>query len=74
MIRSNPVKLDDVAVQPPCVVYRIPLEEIEIARQGVPAERLTKIGDEKIVPDNFGAWSWKKKGSKQANLKQTRSL
>jgi hypothetical protein len=61
MIKSNPVKLDDVAVQPPCVAYRIPLEEINMARQGVPAEQLTKISGERIVPDDFGGWIWKKR-------------
>ena len=61
MIKSNLLKLDEVAVQPPCVSYRIPLEEIELARQGVSAEHLTKIEDEKIVPDNFGSWGWRKK-------------
>lgn len=61
MIKGNPIKLDEIAVQPPCVSYRIPLEEIEMARQGVSAEQLTKVDDEKIIPDHFGSWGWRKK-------------
>lgn len=53
MIKINSVRLGDLAAQPPCISYRIPLEDMEKARQGVPMDQLRKTTTPRMVEDNF---------------------
>lgn len=63
MAKFVSVKLDDVGYQPPCISYKIPLEDIHLAQSGTPKESLTMVKKPEVFPDNFD-WSWKVRARK----------